>query len=59
MAQRKETIPDDGKSHRQRFIEAAREHGCDGDADDFRRAVHTIAKAPASKAKKAARNPKK
>lgn len=41
MAQRK--TPDDGKSQSQRFIEAARELGADGET--FRRAMCAVAKA--------------
>lgn len=49
---------DIGKSQRQKFIEAAREHGADGDADTFRNAVRKIATAPVAKPKKAAHRPK-
>jgi hypothetical protein len=52
MAQRKRTAPDDGKTQSQRFIEAARELGADGDAETFRRAVRTIATAAPKRAKK-------
>lgn len=58
MAQRK-AAADDGKTQRQRFIEAAREHGADGDAESFRRALRRIATAPGAKAKKAAKKPKR
>ena len=58
MAQRK-TTADDGKTQRQRFIEAGRELGADGDADVFRRAVRAVAKAPGAKAKKAAKKRKR
>ncbi|MTD94106.1 hypothetical protein GIW81_07110 [Hyphomicrobium sp. xq] len=51
MAQRKATT-DDGKSQRQKFIDAAKEHGADADEGTFRRAVRTVATAPAVKAKK-------
>ena len=57
MAQRKPA--DDGKSQRQKFIEAARKMGADGDEDAFRRAVRTVATAPPAKAKKAARKTKR
>ena len=57
MAQRKST-EDDGKSQRQRFIEAAREHGADGDQDAFRRAVRTVATSPPRKPKKGSRKRK-
>ena len=53
MAQRK-AATDDGKSQRQKFIDAAREHGADADEGTFRRAVRTVATAPATKPKKAA-----
>jgi hypothetical protein len=59
MAQRKMTARDDGKTQRQRFIEAAREHGADGDAETFRRAVRTVATAkPMPKPKVGARKRK-
>ncbi|MBC7830982.1 MAG: hypothetical protein H7Y62_03080 [Hyphomicrobium sp.] len=53
MAQRKATTEDD-RSQRQKFIDAAKEHGADADEGTFRRAVRTVAKAPATKPKKAA-----
>ena len=59
MAQRKTSAPDDGKTQRERFIEAARELGADGDQDTFRRAVRAVASAPGPKAKKAAKKPKR
>lgn len=43
---------DDGKTQRQKFIEAARELGADSDTDTFRRAVRKVATAPVSKPKK-------
>jgi hypothetical protein len=43
MAQRKTAAPDDGKTQRQRFIEAAREHGAAEDLDAFRRVVRAMA----------------
>lgn len=58
MAQRK-TVSDDGKTQRQRFIEAARELGADGSAETFRKALRKVATAPPQKAKKAARKPKR
>lgn len=54
MAQRKS---DEGKTQRQRFIEAARAAGAD-DESAFDRALKKIAKAPAQKPKKAASKPK-
>ncbi|MBN8912186.1 MAG: hypothetical protein J0H65_09055 [Rhizobiales bacterium] len=57
MAKTKETA-DDGKGQRQKFIDAARELGADGDEDTFRKAVRKIATAPPTKAKKAAQKPK-
>lgn len=56
MAKAKAT--DEGKTQHQKFIEAARELGADGDEDTFRGAVRKIATAPVSKAKKAVRKPK-
>ena len=57
MPQRK---ADDGKTQRQRFIEAAREHGADGDEETFRRAVRTVAAAkPMPKPKASARKRKR
>lgn len=56
MAQRKPI--DDGKTQRQRFIETAQEHGADGDADAFRRAVRKVATATVAKPKKRAQKPK-
>ena len=58
MAQRKPVEAD--KTQRQKFIDAAREHGADvGDAEAFRRAVRQVATAPVAKPKKASRKPKK
>ena len=57
MAQRKPKPAEDGKTQRQRFIEAARELGADGDEETFRRAVRKVASAPPRKPKKAARKP--
>lgn len=53
MAKAKAT--DEGKTQRQKFIEAARELGADGDEDTFRRALKKIATAPVSKPKKKAK----
>lgn len=58
MPQRKTKPADEGKTQREKFIDAAREHGADGDEETFRRAVHRVAKAPARTPKKAARKPK-
>lgn len=55
MAARKPTS-DEGKSQRQKFIEAAREHGADGTEDAFRSALRKIATAPAPKPKKAGKS---
>ena len=38
-----------GKSQKQKFIEAARELGADGDAETFRRALRKVATAPRPK----------
>ena len=57
MAQRKKAAADDGKTQSQRFIEAAREHGADGDAETFRRVIRTVAASP-KKPKKASRKRK-
>ena len=51
MVQRKAT-EEDTRSQRQKFIDAAREHGASEDADDFRRAVRTVATAPVTKPKR-------
>ncbi len=52
---RKATI-DEGKTQRQKFIEAARKLGIDEDSDEaFQKALRKIVKAPPQKAKKAAR----
>ena len=48
MAQRK-TADTDTRTQRQKFIDAAREHGASEDADAFRRAVRKIAAAPVKK----------
>jgi hypothetical protein len=57
MAERKTTTAD-SRSQRQKFIDAAREHGADGDESAFRSAVRKVASSPPQKAKKAARKPK-
>lgn len=56
MAQRKAI--EDEKTQRQKFIDAARELGADGDAEAFRRAVRKVASVRPQKAKKAARKSK-
>lgn len=43
----------DTRTQRQKFIDAAREHGADGDEDTFREALKKIAKAPVPAAKAA------
>lgn len=48
----------DTRSQRQKFIEAAREHGADSDESSFRKVVRQVATAPAAKPKKAARKAK-
>ena len=58
MAQRKPST-DDGKTQRQKFIEAARKLGIDQESDEaFQTALSKIVKAHPQKAKKAARKPK-
>lgn len=44
----------DKRSQRQKFIDAAREHGADSDQDTFRRVIAKVATAPPGKPKKAA-----
>jgi hypothetical protein len=44
----------DTRSQRQKFIDAAREHGASGDAHAFRKAVKRVASAKPAKPKKAA-----
>lgn len=51
----KATTAEDTRTERQKFVDAAREHGADGDADAFRRAVRKVATAPVEKPKKKAR----
>ena len=58
MAQRKTTTAD-GKTQRQRFVEAARDVGADKDEAAFRRALRKVAIAPGMKAKKAAKKSKR
>ena len=45
----------DSRTQKKKFIDAAREHGADGDAETFRRLVRKVATAPRQKPKKAAR----
>jgi hypothetical protein len=49
----------DARTQRQKFIDAAREHGASEDPEAFRRALGAVAKAPGEKAKKAAKKPKR
>lgn len=53
MAQRK--TAEETKTQRQKFIDAAREHGASESEEVFRRAVRKVASARPQKAKKAAR----
>lgn len=46
---------EDTRSQRQKFIDAAREHEADSDADAFRRVVRKVATAPVAKPKKGAK----
>ena len=57
MAKTKATN-EDSRSQRQKFIDAAREHGATGDESAFRSAVRKVASSPPQKAKKAARKSK-
>lgn len=50
MAKTKDAA-DDGKSQRQKFIDAAREHGADGDETSFFNVVRKVATAPVPKGK--------
>jgi hypothetical protein len=50
---------DDGKTQRERFIEAAHEIGTDDSAETFRKALRTVATAPVEKPKKGSRPPKR
>jgi hypothetical protein len=52
MAKTKPTAPDN-RTQRQKFIDAAREHGADGDEDTFRNALRKVATAPVPKDKAA------
>jgi hypothetical protein len=49
----------DTRTQRQKFVDAARERGADGERDAFRRAVRAVAKASGAKAKKAAKQRKR
>jgi hypothetical protein len=49
---------EDARTQRQKFIDAAREHGAGDDAEAFRRAVRKVATAPVTKPKKGARKAK-
>ena len=42
---------EDTRTQRQKFIDAAKEHGADGDEDAFKRAVKAVATAPKKDAK--------
>ena len=53
MPQRK--VTDEGKTQRQRFIEAAKELGADDNQQSFRSAIRKIATAPVTKPKKKAK----
>ena len=54
----RKAVADDGKTQRQRFIEAARALGADSTSDAFRKAVRKVATAASQKAKKAAHKSK-
>lgn len=56
MAQRKTN--EDGKTQRQKFVDAARELGADSDRDAFRGIVRKVATAKTEAPKKGARKPK-
>ena len=47
------TREQDKRTQRQKFIDAAREHGADGTENAFRQSVRKIATAPMAKPKKA------
>lgn len=47
------TAEGDTRSQKQKFIDAAREHGADGDEDTFRNALRKVATAPVPKGKAA------
>ena len=53
MAKAKPT--EDTRTQRQKFIDAAREHGADADQDALRSIVRKIATAPVKKPKKASK----
>jgi hypothetical protein len=57
MAQRKAEA-EDTRTQRQKFIDAAREHGASESEDAFRRALRKVATAPVTKPNKASRKPK-
>jgi hypothetical protein len=57
MAQRKPS--EDTRTQRQKFIDAAREHGASESEEVFERALRKVAKAAPLKAKKAARKVKR
>lgn len=59
MARAKTTSPDDGMSQYEKFKAAARKAGADDDPETFKRALDAVAKAPAPKAKKAAKKRKR
>jgi hypothetical protein len=50
---------EDMRTQRQKFIDAAREHGASESEEVFERALRKVAKAPPLKAKKAARKTKR
>ena len=49
----------DTRTQRQKFIDAGRELGADGDEATFKKVLRKIATAPVTKAKKAASKPKR
>lgn len=58
MAQRRTPASAGTSTQSQKFIDAAREHGADGDQADFRRVLRKVATAPVAKPKKGSK-PKK
>ena len=56
MAQRKPA--EDTRTQRQKFIDAAGEHGASESADVFRKAARGVTTAPVTKPMKASRKPK-
>lgn len=52
MATKPKIQAKDARTQRQKFIDAAKEHGADGDAETFRKAVKRVATALVDKAKK-------